>query len=414
MQTKNKLVALGCGLVLLTTSSLSFANESSTTSNKIVPTPSIVNQMTPASWSSKEISFIWTFIKAKDTLTEEEYKALSTIYANYHSQIKEVISNTTLSQEEKNVKILDINKTLFETLKPYIDSTKLEAYEKWVAERLSNTNWDNNKNNNPTPPKPTTDCSSQGNVSAANTEIKLTAKLSAPYKVSLEWSDYYPKGDEDLLGYKIVVKNPNWEEKIVSVGEDDTEKDDWNSKVWMNIYKVYAVTNDWSNHESNTVNIPMNGNWGYDFSLIKTTCTQSLSTNNQKNDKKTWDIANVGKIVKDALNIGKNIVKKVKFQYKLLSEKTRQLVNTKIDSIPKEKREEYLKNLLVKIDKLIGVTKSTTLKAKLEELRQVVQEKLDELSWTSSDESIIQDLLNDSSNDSSTSTTKQETNEVGK
>lgn len=274
MQTKNKLVAIGCGLLLLTTSSLSFANGSSTTSNKIVPTPSIVSQMTSASWSSKEVSFVWTFIKVKDILTEEEYKILSTMYANYHSQIKEVISNTKLSQEEKNVKILDINKTLFETLKPYIDSTKLEAYEKWVSERLS--------------------------------------------------------------------------------------------------------------------------------------------ANNKKNDKKTWDIANVGKIVKDALNIGKNIVKKVKFQYKLLSEKTRQLVNIKIDSIPKEKREEYLKNLLVKIDKLIGVTKSASLKPKLEELKQVVQEKLDELSWISSDDSIIQDLLNDSSTDSSTSTTKQETNEIGK
>lgn len=413
MQTKNKFLALSCGFVILTMSSLAFANDTTTsTSASWSSTGTIympVDFIAPIPGATKEAPYakISNFIKSKDVLSAEENTSLIAIFNNYIQQVKDVRANNTMKQEEKTSKIYEINKAFFIAVKIYVDSTKIAEYEKWIEEKLSKNNW--YRNLNPIEKKESNNtgstCMFQNDAWAINTEIKLTAKISAAYKVSLEWSDYYPKWDTDLLWYKIVVKNPNNEEKVVSVDENTTEKDDWNSKAWINTYKVYAITNDWVNHESNIVTIPMNWNGSYDFSLVNNCKQPTTSTKNKKN---TWDIANVGNIVKDALNLGKNIVRKVKFQYKLLSEKTRLLVNTKIDSIPKEKREEYLKRLLVKIDKVISNTKWISLKAKLEELKQVVQERLDELSWSSSDDSVIQDLLNDSETTDSSDTTNQE------
>lgn len=513
MQYKNKILLILVWITISLMSSLALAEDSktSTTTPSTTTTESSLSIpsdfVAPIPWATKENPFawIWSFIKSKDSLSEDEYKVLIWIFNDYIRQIKEVHNNTSISQQDKYSKVSEINKAFFVSIKTYVDTTKIESYEKWVAEKTIN-NWgtspqpqpkpqptyswstdtnlysflkkwadltseelkalnetmsyytkklasiyadktksqdekiakskevnkafyaalrkfvyeekldaydkwveqklaSNNWYPNPTNPQSTDDknnpkpnndgnnkpepkCISQDNKKA---ELKLKAKIEKAYKVSLEWSDYNPKWEEDLLWYKIVIKNAKWEEKIVSVDEDTTEKDDWNSKAWINIYKVYAITSDWVKHESNSVSIPMNSNWWYDFSLKIQECK---SDNQMWNNDSTW-MPDVDKIVKDAKKIGPAIVKKIKFQYKYLSEKTRQLVNKKIDSIPKEKREEYINNLIVKIDKLIKVTKSQSLITKLKELKQVLQEKLEELTWDSSDDSIINDLIND-------------------
>lgn len=115
-----------------------------------------------------------------------------------------------------------------------------------------------------------------------------------------------------------------------------------------------------------------------------------------------------GKIAPNKKNDDKNRsdVKKPEMKKSALSQKTRDLFNKKLDSIPSEKKEEFFKKLLVKIDALLAKTQSEKTKAMILELKAIIQDKLDNLSQNQEEEGVINDILEETPESSSWTTTE--------
>lgn len=63
----------------------------------------------------------------------------------------------------------------------------------------------------------------------------------------------------------------------------------------------------------------------------------------------------------------------------LLSQKTRDAFNSKLDSLPQERKVELFKRIIAKIDALLNKTTNERVQVKLKELKDIVQMKLDEI-----------------------------------
>lgn len=86
----------------------------------------------------------------------------------------------------------------------------------------------------------------------------------------------------------------------------------------------------------------------------------------------------------------------------LLSQKTRDLINKKIDSISSDKKETYLNKLISKIDTLVEKTKNDKIKGMLLELKMLLKTKLENLSQDQEEDDSIDNLLDDSDDTTST------------
>jgi hypothetical protein len=99
--------------------------------------------------------------------------------------------------------------------------------------------------------------------SNSNSDINLKWKIDW-YKVILNWNKY--EGNENILGYKIVLTNASWEEKTISVDPSKTSVENWDARAWVNKYILFVVWENWNVAESNSIVLSMWPNGWYDFS----------------------------------------------------------------------------------------------------------------------------------------------------
>lgn len=396
MKNKNKKLLLVFMSTWLLISSVSFAQD---ITSSISPA---LNQTTQAA-SIQNINpydGLWNFIKNKDSLTVDEQNEIKAIMEYCKQAIWKIVSGSkNLTQSEINSQIKDVNTAFFKSIKKYIDPAKSDDFDKWAENAIAQY---------PQGPHPTTQINSTASYSTViestrpvitaseariipNTwEIELSGKISAPYKVSLSWSVFTPTSWIELQGYKLIVTYNDWTNKIISITSNKTSIDNWDAKQNMvNTYVIFAVTDDWAKHESNHITIAMGPNGSYDFSeqdKSNDNKSEKSQSNIQENISQTW--ANINEMPPQKINRpSKNkssVLWNIRDKYISL-----------LDKIPDDQKEAKFQAIVWRIDNLIQNAKNDSLKRKLQELKDITQEKLNALSNNSNDSSLINQIMDD-------------------
>lgn len=95
-----------------------------------------------------------------------------------------------------------------------------------------------------------------------NSSVYLKWKIEW-YKVILWWDT---PSIEWIIWYKIIVINPDWTQKTISVQSDKNTVDNWDAKYGKNVYQLFVMWSDWELSKSNEITLNMWPNWWYDFS----------------------------------------------------------------------------------------------------------------------------------------------------
>ncbi len=98
--------------------------------------------------------WFFKFLKLKDTLTAEEQTQLKAILDDFHKKTQEIVwTDWGKMDSSKLSQITSLNKEFYVALKPFVDPTKIDLYEKWFTEKFlqfdkyqtmlaNKTNWD--------------------------------------------------------------------------------------------------------------------------------------------------------------------------------------------------------------------------------------------------------------------------------
>lgn len=228
-----------------------------------------------------------------------------------------------------------------------------------------------------------------------NSTLVLKAHIDANYKVVGEFT---PVTSKNVTLYKVVVSYPDGaKDYVFTIGAKNTTFTDWHAKQNMvNTYTISAILEDGSAITSNSIKIVMGAN-GEVTTEDALTSVKSSSTTTKDDDSDEKSEA-MKKMKRDD-DEGKTNVSIYKTQAKtsLLSQKTKELLNAKLDTVPVENRTVVYGKIITKIDTLVAKYKETT-SAKnerlinlLHEVKSIIQEKLD----SAGDDSIIQDILSE-------------------
>lgn len=208
--------------------------------------------------------------------------------------------------------------------------------------------------------------------------------------------------------YKVVVSYTDGTKDFVfTIGANTTSFVDWHAKQNMiNTYTISAVLEDGSIVSGNSVQVIMgaNGEATAEDALGSTPVTVTGAPHNEEERNSREKDEKMGQMKRDD-DEGKqdmhtdtgstrkpgNIMSQVRKS--ILSQKTKDSLNQKLDSIAVEDRTVVYGKILVKIDALIAKYKESGASDRtmnlLSEVRSIVQDKLASLS----DDAVIQDIL---------------------
>jgi len=81
--------------------------------------------------------WFFKFLKLKDTLTAEEQAQLKAILNDFYKKTQEIAwTDWGKMDSSKLTKITTLNKEFYVALKPFVDPTKIDLYEKWFTEKF--------------------------------------------------------------------------------------------------------------------------------------------------------------------------------------------------------------------------------------------------------------------------------------
>lgn len=212
------------------------------------------------------------------------------------------------------------------------------------------------------------------------------------YKVILHWE---ANKSEDVIWYKIVLTNPDWTQKTLSVWVEKNSLENWDAKPGKNVYQLFVMWEKWELAKSNEVVLNMWPNWWYDFWQNTQYSSWKTSDNNGekvsefvkemeesiKELRESITEENLEEIKKEALSLKEEFLKKaqelwvewlkikVEYRFKVFFE-------NQID-----KKEEFKKNLEDKKEELkkLAEQKKQELWDKKEEYKKEFKDKKEEL-----------------------------------
>lgn len=271
--------------------------------------------------------------------------------------------------------------------------------------------------------------------SAQNTaswQILLKSKIVKNYKVQLDWNKNLDSQD-DIMNFVLLVSYNNSDPKLPAqdwtlsfpVNSQNNSTTDWHAKKWVTYYRICAVMQDEKTICSNVSKVVMWPNWepayGINYPVMSGANYMSWTTywsGNNYWDKKptrpeymTWSMYGSGKNYppmsgnqnKPPRNQNDKPPVIIKNPMKsFISANLRKKIEDKLNSIPDDKKIKVFTKIIENIDnKISSVKKDTTMWSikkenliwALNELKMIIQNKINELNNNVLDSQTINSLF---------------------
>ncbi|EKE27631.1 MAG: hypothetical protein ACD_3C00183G0004 [uncultured bacterium (gcode 4)] len=358
MQNKNKFLAMAMSWALLITA-LAQAETTGSWAWSKIPWPSawqVKNQefkYQPAPSNHSPTEALWPimkFFKSGKDIPEEQKKLFMQYSKSYLDSIKKIIEDKTLASEAKETSIKVANAEFAKLLVSYIDPAKLEEFNKYIAEAwwrpLAKKPWE------------AQDKDAKKNIPAVN--HSPTEALWPIMKFFKSGKDIPEEQKKLFMQY-----SKSYLDSIKKIIEDKT---------------LASEAKETSIKAANAEFAKL---------LVSYIDPAKLEEFNKYIAEAWW--RPLAKRPTEPQDKNPQEYKKAPVKIKILSQKTRDSLNHKLDALDPAKKEVIFQAIIKRVDSLLANLKSEKAKAQLLEIKELVQSKLTSLnSW---EEDIISQVL---------------------
>ncbi|EKE29420.1 MAG: hypothetical protein ACD_2C00180G0013 [uncultured bacterium (gcode 4)] len=295
---------------------------------------------------------IMQFFRSGKDLTDEQKKQFMDSSRAYLDSIKKIMEDKSMTPDSREAAIKAANAEFAKVLTPYIDPTKLEAFNKFVA-----NNWG----------KPFV----KGPGESQNTK----QPIQSPTEILQPIMQFFRSGKDLTAEQKkqFMDSSKAYLDSIKKIMEDKSMTPDSREAAIKaaNAEFAKALTPYIDPAKLEAFNKFVADHWG------KPLVRNPVDTKYQDDGKK------------------QNISDKKKFEAskaRALPQSTIDQLNRKLDALDPAKKEAMFRAIIIRVDAILKNVKSEKVRAQLEEIKDIVQNKLEDLNSWESD--IVNELIN--------------------